>query len=200
MRTFIELAIPGEVRDHIRHLQDGVCRVLAQTGADACFRWTQMTSVHLTLRFLGETTEDQQEQLSDGLKGLAEEWAPISLGIGSLGGFPSVQRPRVLWLGITGDVDGLQRLQAAVEGLVQTCGFETDIRPYSPHLTIARTKRDCPRSSVQKAGQTLSEYANKEYAQMNRRRFLAMSLVHMRSDLRPTGAVYTPLSTHALSA
>ena len=61
---------------------------------------------------------------------------PALLSAGPMGGFPSVQRPRVLWLGVAGDVEGLRQLQAAVEGIVQSCGFEAETRPYSPHLTI----------------------------------------------------------------
>jgi 2'-5' RNA ligase len=199
MRTFIELAMPDGVREYIRHRQDRVCSLLAEQGTIDCFRWTQITSVHLTLRFLGDTTQEEQQKVARGLAEVAMDWPALSLSVGRLGGFPSVTKPRVLWLGIGGDLDGLHRLQASVEQLVQACGFEPEARPYSPHLTIARTRRDCSRGSLQEAGRALSQLVAEDTALAMEGRFGSETLIHMRSDLRPAEAVYTPLSTHVLS-
>jgi 2'-5' RNA ligase len=199
MRTFIELAMPDAAREYIRQRQDHVCRLLVGQGAADCFRWTQISSVHLTLRFLGDTTEDQQRRLAHGLADMATDWPAIPLSIGGLGGFPSVRKPRVLWLGIGGDLDGLHRLQAAVERLAQACGFEPEDRPYSPHLTIARTRRNCSRSSLQEAGKVLSQFRAEDTVHSAEGRFDSATLIHTRSDLQTSGAVYSPLSTHLLS-
>lgn len=197
MRTFIELELPIEARDYIRQRLDEVCRVLGEEDAASCFRWTQIASVHLTLRFLGETSERQSELLEAGLEAVAKEWPPLSLQVSQLGGFPSVQRPRVVWLGIDGDLAGLHGIQASVEKLAQSCGFAAEDRPYSPHLTIARTKRDCSRVDTQRAGAILAQLAAPTPT-TRAGSFSAGTLVHMRSDLRRSGAVYTPLSTHPL--
>ena len=199
MRTFIELAMPDHALETVRRRQDAVCRALDEQGVDVCFRWTQVTKVHLTLRFLGKTTDGQRQLIADGLAELSRGRSSLALDVGRLGGFPSLLRPRVLWLGLSGEIDGLNELQAAVEALVQTYGFDAESRPYSPHLTIARTKRDASRSALQRAGAVLKQFADNESQSLNEGRFSAERLVHMRSDLQRAGAVYTPLSTHALS-
>ena len=199
MRTFIEIELPPEAREYIQERQDSVRSALNERACASCFRWTQITSVHLTLRFLGETTERQQELLASGLEVVAAEWPALSLRISQLGGFPAVQRPRVVWLGIKGDLDVLHRVQGQVAQLVLEVGFEAESRGYSPHLTIARTKRDCQRSDVQEAGAILEQLAAEEAHRRAGDAYSVDRLVHMRSDLRRSGPVYSPLSTHTLT-
>ena len=160
MRTFIELELPPGVKETIQQRQDSIRSSLAAHGAESYFRWTSVANIHLTLRFLGETSDRQQQLLARGLEAVAREWRPISLCVSQLGGFPTIQRPRVLWLGIDGDgddLDALRGIQRKVERLAQGVGFEGESRPYSPHLTIARIKRDCSRSDAQQAGAILRQ-------------------------------------------
>lgn len=199
MRTFIELSLPEQVKVHIRERQAAVRGSMSERKVDVCLRWTRITGIHLTLRFLGETSEEQQQELATGLAAIAQEWPPLALRVGQLGGFPGIQRPRVVWLGITGDLDGLRRMQGQVEQLAQSVGFDADPRPYAPHLTIARMKRHCTRAEIQKAGRALSEFAARESINRATARFQTGQLVHMRSELQSPNSVYTPLSVHALA-
>lgn len=199
MRTFIELAMPDGVREVIRRRQDEARRYLAESGVESCFRWTNLSSVHLTLRFLGETYDRQRASLAEGLDEIAQSHAPLALGVGGLGAFPNAKQPRVLWLGVVGDLDGLRALQAEVERLAQSCGFDTEDRPYSPHLTLARTKREAARGDVQRAGERMGQMLERPPRNEAEGRFSADRIVHVRSDLRPNGAVYTPLSAAPLT-
>jgi RNA 2',3'-cyclic 3'-phosphodiesterase len=152
MRTFIEIELPAQARACIQKRQDAVRRYLAERASASRFRWTPIDNIHLTLRFLGETTESQQQLLASGLKTVAAEWRPLSLSIGHVGGFPTIERPRVVWLGVQGDLDALRAVQSLVERLAQEAGFEAEPRAYSPHLTIARIKRDCSQRDLRTAG------------------------------------------------
>ena len=196
MRTFIEVELPHAAQDYIRGRQHDVRTALSASGLASCFRWTQVANMHLTLRFLGETTARQQQYLADGLAVVAKEWPTLSLCAGQLGGFPSLQRPRVLWLGVAGDLDSLQGIQTQVERLVQETGFEAESRGYSPHLTIARVRKECPPREAQNAGAILSQWVEEQAEGSAGVPFCVERLVHMRSDLHSSGAAYTPLSTH----
>ena len=94
MRSFIELELPVEARDYVRRRQQGVRSTLSEHGVASCFRWTKVTSVHLTLRFLGATTTGQQKSVAGKLTKVAEEWPPLVLRVSQLGAFPTARRPR----------------------------------------------------------------------------------------------------------
>jgi 2'-5' RNA ligase len=196
MRTFIELVLPDTAREIIRQRQDAVRGVLSEHGQDKEFRWTHLASVHLTLRFLGETAESQVACLDTGLGKIVENGSPPDLGVGQLGGFPSLGRPRVLWLGVTGDLERLEKLQAAIEQLAVTCEFEPEDRPFSPHLTIARVRKKADPSAMKVAGAVLTRGAPALRWAQESGGFAAGAVAHMKSDLKPSGSVYSTLSSH----
>lgn len=198
MRTFIELSLDDNAKNLVQARQDELRGWMTKQDAPKCLRWTAASSVHLTLRFLGETTEQQQAVLAERLAFLAEQWHDLELTIDRLGCFPNIRHPNVVWLGIQGDADTLHDLQAEVDRLVQEVGFAADNGNFTPHLTIARTTRRCSRSELRRIGNLLKVFVAEESVKWPEYPFVASRLVHMRSDLQPDGAVYTPLSEHRL--
>lgn len=190
--------MPDEVRALIGRRQEEVKQRLSACGSHSCFGWTKLSSVHLTLRFLGETTDRQRAMIAEGLGDIARRRPPLTLVIEGVGAFPNVRRPRVLWLGLHGEDGSLQQLQADVERLAQSCGFEAETRRYSPHLTIARAKRDASVQHVQRAGEAIAELSELGPTEADEGAFLADTIVHMRSELHPDGSVYTRLSAQRL--
>ncbi|MGB9879848.1 MAG: RNA 2',3'-cyclic phosphodiesterase, partial [Anaerolineae bacterium] len=106
------------------------------------------------------------------------------------GFFPNARRLRVIWVGVDGDVDTLSQLQRAVESELNAIGFPPEKRGFQPHLTLARI-RDYARPNERE------EMAKHIAAvQIDRNASMLVHEVHLiRSDLRPTGAVYTRLAT-----
>lgn len=198
MRTFIAIELPFEVREAIRQRQQRLRSSLDRAGLAACFRWSAVENIHLTLRFLGETDGGQTARIGAGLAQAGRGGQPFSLCVGRMGCFPNFRQPNVLWLGLDGDLGKLADLQRAIERLAQSAGFEAEARAFSPHLTLARARRERPRAELQAAGALLETEAAASSPGDPPVCFTVAEVVHMRSDLRPAGPIYTPISVHRL--
>lgn len=103
-------------------------------------RWVDPTGIHLTLKFLGEVDPGRVPALVDAVdEAVAGRAAPV-LGLGHLGAFPNLRRPRVIWVGLVEQGDALSPLQAAVEAATERLGWERERRAFQPHLTLGRVR------------------------------------------------------------
>lgn len=143
MRAFIAIDLPEQVRAALRREQTAF-RAICPDG-----RWTRPEGIHLTLKFLGEISDDQVKQVTEGLKSLAqfEEFSAETKGFGF---FPDSRRPRVFWAGIQAP-PALSELVDRVEASLEKLGFAREERPYNPHLTLARFKIPRPQPALQAA-------------------------------------------------
>jgi len=178
IRTFFAIDLPDSFRDEIRNVQDRLKRV----GADV--RWVRPESVHLTLKFLGDIEEEMVKPLAGAAAPVAAGSPAISLALAGTGVFPGPGRPRVCWLGLTGDMDRLVLLRDKIEHAMAPFGFEIEKRAFKPHLTLGRFRGQKAKNEL------LSEL---ERISPNQLAFQAEEVVFFKSDLKPTGAVYTPL-------
>lgn len=193
MRTFIALELPTPIQQLLEKEQQRLRARLQKEGMDRRLRFSSPHNMHLTLRFLGETTETQVQAIARQLAHIAPERTPMDLALTQLGCFPSLKKPIVLWMGVGGEIEALARLQAAIEQLVSASGFAADRHGFSPHVTLARVHRGASIQEKQQLGRLLQETtagkAKEESA------FPATHVVHFRSDLQSGGPVYTPLTT-----
>lgn len=193
LRTFIALDLPGVVRQSLRAYQTQLQRELAAVDAPAVLRWSAVDNIHLTLRFLGDTTPGQCEAVADHLRAQASNWSPFTLEVGPLGGFPNLRRPRVLWRGVNGELESLTQVQVGVEASVVAVGFEPESKSFRPHLTLARIRRNAASHALQTAGAALQERSDNA-DHIPALSFVVTELVHYRSELQRGGSVYTPLT------
>jgi 2'-5' RNA ligase len=107
-----------------------------------------------------------------------------------MGVFPNLSRPRVLWVGLTTGLKELTATQAEIETVLEAAGFAREERAYRPHLTIGRMKADRKIDGLDKAIES-----NKDFAAGS---FTAKEMILFRSDLKPTGPVYTALAKFKL--
>ncbi len=103
-------------------------------------RWVKPENCHLTLKFLGEIQEEKLASIEKKARDVAKNFSPFELSLSATGVFPNPKFPRVLWLGLKGDLPVLKSLQANIEDSLSTIGFEPEKRPFSPHVTIGRVK------------------------------------------------------------
>jgi 2'-5' RNA ligase len=188
MRTFIAIEFPTTVQQALQHLCGELKRHLAAQKAPDCLRWAPVDNIHLTLRFLGDTTPAQAQIIATGLREVTANSAPFELTVGGVGAFPQLRQPRVLWLGVGGDLTQLHALQAAVEQTAQLAGFAAEERPFTAHITLARTQRSASREQLRTLGTHLATAGSPPQLSLR-----VDEIVHMRSDLQPRQAVYTPL-------
>ncbi len=135
-RLFIAIELPAEVRAALRE-----ARLQLEAHGRLTVRWADPDGAHLTLKFLGATAPDRLERIAEGLAEAARPHRAFALRTTDLGVFPGSRAPRVVWLGVGGDLAQLRALQGDVERLIAPLGFPTERRAFSPHLTLGRTEK-----------------------------------------------------------
>ncbi|MBI1295142.1 RNA 2',3'-cyclic phosphodiesterase [bacterium] len=196
MRTFIAIDLSPAVKQQVRTLQQRLQSALRPLGGDHLLKWTKPDKVHVTLRFLGDTGEVQTRCMAEELGRITSEMAPFALQLGGIGVFPNWPRLRVLWVGVDGAMAALHRLQQAVEAAAQAAGFTAEDKSFSPHITLARMGNSARSEEVRRIGEFLRTGSAQETTLTATWR--VEEIVHMQSQLRPEGAVYTPIEHFAL--
>ncbi len=179
MRLFIAIEIPEGIKREMSAIQEQ----LRKSGADA--GWTRPEGIHLTLKFLGEVAEEKVPDIKAAMTEAVQGAVGFRLEVAGAGAFPNSKSPRVLWLGVRGDIERLAALQSSVEGAMVKVGFDPEDRTFSPHLTLARIKYLPRRFSWQQVIEGIRD------TKLGGIDVAAVSL--MKSELRPSGAVYTEI-------
>ena len=188
LRAFIALELPKTVTETLKRL----VQQLRSLGIEEV-RWTDPDGIHLTLKFLGNISSDSVTQVSRAVSRCAASVAPLDLFLKDLGAFPSLRDPRVIWVGLGGDLNALAALQTALEMEVEHLGFARERRPFSPHLTLGRTRNGISPPQRRKIGEAIGSVG------MDVGGGLTVGEVNlMKSTLTPSGAVYTCLHSAPL--
>jgi len=187
LRLFVAVDLPGQVREELGRAQGELRR---HDLSD--LRWVRPQGIHLTLKFLGETPAGRVAAITKALAGAIGGRRRFHLALGALGTFGGRRRPRVLWLDITGDIERVRELQAAVEEALVEVGFPPEERDFSPHLTLARVPQPGRPGTAERIAQALESVAPP------RSEFDVREVVLMRSTLQPGGAVYERLAAFPL--
>ncbi|MEW5952377.1 MAG: RNA 2',3'-cyclic phosphodiesterase [Bacillota bacterium] len=132
LRLFWAINLPVPAR---AYLGDMISR-LRSVPADV--KWVEEQNLHLTVKFLGDVPANRIALLTAAVKDAASGAERFSLSIQGLGFFPAASRPRVMWAGLTGDLDKLKKLRRQVEGSLVPLGFAPEDKRFLPHLTLAR--------------------------------------------------------------
>jgi RNA 2',3'-cyclic 3'-phosphodiesterase len=183
IRTFICIEIPESIKSRIGKLQDSLREIEAQIS------WTRPSNIHLTLKFLGGLTALRLERVKTAVEQASKGIHSFEIEVSGTGCFPSPRSPRVLWVGVSVIPKELQDLYSRIEDGLSREGFEPEKRKFSPHLTIGRIR------TPHNASQVAETLINSGFAA---ERFRANEVIVMRSDLKPTGSIYTPQSIIAL--
>jgi 2'-5' RNA ligase len=184
IRTFIAISLPVDVVSRIRQMQSQL-EPAVRSGA---VRWAAPEQIHLTLKFLGGIDSASLPELEAALQCACAGVGSFELRAEGLGGFPDLQWPRVLWVGITGGLNALHALQKNVLRETGAWGGPEE-RAFHAHLTIGRVKKCSPRDLrelIAKIG-SMSEPRLGSWQ--------AIELHLMRSELSPDGSRYTCLAT-----
>jgi 2'-5' RNA ligase len=190
LRAFIAVEIPSSIQQAIFACTGDLQRALGPS----LVRWVPVENLHLTLKFLGDVSPANVDLLSDMLTAEAAHSAPFSLRLNGLGSYPTPRRARVIWVGIDAPA-ALLALQRAIESAAARLGYETEERPFSPHLTIGRVKQPLSAANQQTVRLAL------ERTQVGDLGTAEVEAVHLyKSDLKPSGSVYTRLFSAPLKS
>jgi len=186
-RLFVALELPDSVREAIAAVQ----QQLRERGLGR-LRWVRPQGIHLTLKFLGNVATGRLLDLSRALQGATAGQGALSLSTAGAGIFDE-RRPRVLWLGLAGDLDRLKSLQARVDEALLPLGFHLEGRPFAPHLTLARVPPAQASALKDAIRQALADTNVPEET------FLSTEVSLMRSVLTREGALYNRLEAFPLT-
>lgn len=150
LRLFVAIELPEAVTQHIGEII-GRFRQQELPG----IRWVRPQAVHLTLKFLGNVPESQVQAIVGAMQTAATVAAPFLLQVQGLGVFPHPRSPRVLWVGVQGNLEPLVQIHERLEEALEAQGFTRDQRGFSPHLTLARMKGRLSAPELQRLSQTI---------------------------------------------
>jgi RNA 2',3'-cyclic 3'-phosphodiesterase len=194
MRLFVALDINDDIRNRIARYLEGV------RGFAPAVRWMRSESLHLTLKFIGETPEQDIERTKQTLATIAAD--EIEIRFCGYGFFPGVREPRVFWIGIEAG-SKLTSLAAIVDAKLALLGIPKEQYAFSPHLTLARGprgsgsprrhERDGPNRAFQSLQEKLAALPAPEFGTMTAHEFFLY-----QSQLSPGGSKYTKLAGFAL--
>jgi len=136
-RVFLAVGVSGDVAAAVTRLQNA----LGQGAPAGLFRLVDGGQCHVTLRFLGQRSGEEQQRIMAAAAAVARVSAPFGVAFGGLGVFPDARRPHTLWLGLTEGKGALVGLAARLETALGEAGFAPEGRPFVPHLTVARIKQ-----------------------------------------------------------
>jgi 2'-5' RNA ligase len=179
VRAFLALDLPESLKPGLALYQ----QELKKSGADV--RWVAPGNVHLTLKFFGNVPEADVEALGQAARDAAAAQPPFQLKVTGAGAFPSINAPRVVWLGLEGDLVPLARFYRQLEKAFAPLGYPPEGRPFHPHLTLGRVKSPRGRLGLTKV--------LKELPQPPWPAFQVKEIILYRSVLSPQGSTYTPL-------
>jgi 2'-5' RNA ligase len=185
IRTFIAIPLPEPLLAQLARVQ----RQLEREVPPRSVRWVRPESIHLTLKFLGDTPTEKLPQIEAALAAVAQNGPACTFTVTGLGCFPNSRRPRVLWVGVQEPTGRLAALQNAIEEAVAPFGYPPEGRGFTPHLTLGRVHRRADRRDVARVGEIV---ATTEVGPLGEVAVHHFALI--RSLLKPTGAEYTTLA------
>ena len=202
IRAFLAVQLSEPLRTTLAAVQSEVKRrITHELPRDVSLSWVRPASMHLTVKFLGDIPEELVLHLREGIAAALKDHRRVQIPLDRLGVFPRLQQPRVLWIGPTEqweaseDAARLAAVHRTIEACCETLNLAPDARPLSAHLTLARIK----------AGQRAAAQALARSGLMDRLPVAVGSLAVeaialMRSELKPSGSVYTALWETTLKA
>ncbi|MEA3358179.1 MAG: RNA 2',3'-cyclic phosphodiesterase [Thermodesulfobacteriota bacterium] len=185
IRSFLAFELAPDIKKQI----ETISKELRKSNLPV--RWVKPENIHLTLIFLGDVEENLIEDIKAKVNEVVREMESFKIRLKGAGVFPGLKRPRVVWVGLGGDIDRLSDLRDNLQSKLNALGFIPERRPFKPHLTLGRFK-----------GRTKGENGLKNilerYYETKSDISCLKEFILFKSDLKPNGAEYTKIFTWTL--
>ena len=185
IRAFIAVELPEGLKKELAELETQL-----KKNSPPVVKWVDPNSIHITLKFLGEVSEDSIGELMLAIEESAQGIQPFQLEVREVGAFPNLERVQVLWVGVKGELEKIAQLQKRVEANTEQLGFSRESRAFTPHLTLGRVRDEARPNERQRLGKLL---ADTSFTVLHNVNIDAVNL--MRSQLTPTGAIYSSIGS-----
>lgn len=181
LRLFIAIEIPKEAAIYVNQLIDRL-----RDGGFEKIRWVSMEGLHVTVKFLGRTSENLVRPITEAIEMASAEVNPFMLQIRDLGVFPHMRSPRVLWAGVHGQLMSLTYIKEVLERALESQGIPRDQRVFFPHLTLGRINGWFPPEALKKLNIAIKE--TKGFSPLE---FQAWGLSLIESQFIREGVIYS---------
>lgn len=186
IRSFLAFELPREIKDVVSRAYEG----MKKKPLDV--RWVKLENVHLTIVFMGSISSEDLEPIADAVAGVCRAFGPFDIFLHGTGVFSSRRHPKVLWVGLSGDVERMSEFRDGLQTGLMPFGIKQERRRFRPHLTLGRFRKGS------KSGIRLERLLSK-YQDLTSAACPVDELIMFRSDLKPNGAVYSVLKRWPLT-
>jgi len=182
IRAFLALPLARAFQSEIHPLIEKL------KGEYPAIRWVEPSQIHLTLHFFGSLPPEDVTKISKSIEPIVQKTKPLSVFLKGIGGFPNLHQPRVIWVGVEGEINALKTLQASLEEGLRKTGFPSEERLFKAHLTLGRVKKEKRVTGFQPI-----DFGPTEPKRVN-------EITLFQSHLTPQGAHYEAIETFPLSS
>ncbi len=179
IRVFIALNLSKKTHTQLSQLSKNL-----QTNISN-FKWSNTDQAHLTLNFLGDIDEALLPSLEQALRQALKSAPVFDLKLGRLGGFPSLGRCRILWIGLDSGLAGCSAVKVLVDQALSEVSIRPESKPFKPHVTLARSKSG-------KIVDLDGKFFRESFSSFPIDRIDVVSIY--KSDLQPSGPIHTRLA------
>lgn len=180
IRSFLAFDLSVDIKKKIETISDEIKK------SNLPVRWIKPENIHITLVFLGDVKENLIGDIKGKVENAVNKKISYKVWLEGLGVFPHVKRPRVIWVGLGGDIDRLSDLRDNIQSELSSLGFVPERRQFRPHLTIGRFKKET------KGIFDVKKILERHY-DITSDAYCLKELILFKSDLRPNGAEYTKI-------
>jgi len=186
IRSFLAFELPEDIKKIVTRVSGEI----RESSLDV--RWVRPERIHLTVVFMGDIQSEQIPSMGEVLSAVCSSYEHFRISLKPLGCFPNSRSPRVIWLGIDGDLERMSRFRDDLQHALSPFGIKEEERAFRPHLTLGRFKKPGKR-------QTELEQLLAKYGDVASPACALDELALFRSDLKPGGAVFTKMLSWRLS-
>ncbi|MDY7010084.1 MAG: RNA 2',3'-cyclic phosphodiesterase [Planctomycetota bacterium] len=180
VRTFLALPLDEEIVNRLVDVQQS----LAPSGAPV--RWVDAENLHLTIKFLGDVTDEQLPEVCRAAEDSARQVEPFEFSVARIISVPQAGAMRMVWVGVEELSGRLERLHELLEESYAEMGFKKENRSFRPHLTLGRVKGG---RNVRELRQAVAGITETSFGLQP-----AEELIVFSSQLTPDGPVYSPMA------
>lgn len=185
IRSFLAFELPPDIRNEVKRFSTEV----KKTGLNAS--WVKPDNIHLTIIFMGDVDEKDIPAIISAIDPIVSQYGIFDISLGGMGLFPNIKRPRVIWLGLNGDIQGIASLKTDLGKPLESFGIKQEKRPFKPHLTLGRFRKPVIEKAFLK--KIIDDYSNIPGPDGK-----LDELVLFKSELKPGGAVYSRIHSWPL--
>ena len=185
IRSFLAFELPPDIKREVARISVEVKKSGIEAG------WVKPGNIHLTIVFMGDVNEKDIPAIISRIDNTVGEYEPFKISLGGMGVFPDVRKPRVLWLGLDGEIERLSSLRDDLQKPLEVYGIKQEKRAFRPHLTLGRFRKPVKdRDALEKIIDAYKDISGPD-GKLD-------ELILFKSELKPGGPVYTRIHSWPL--